>query len=185
MNYGKSGFKREELLLQGVYTQFILLLGIIRRQRRKAVYIHFCCITLRKTTSFLLTSLLDLLLLLYPFQNLGIMILSSQRSWKDELIVLEVFPVMWNQSVIQIKLLCYQIIGLELEFQSWLDQCYVDKAPSEHPFLLVCVFHTNKLSDVISNDVWNNLSIWKIVNHCHPHWTFSETVMKHEWNRIL
>lgn len=58
-------------------------------------------------------------------------------------IVLEVFPIMWNQSVIKIKLLCYQIIGLEPEFLSWLDQFYVDKAPPEHTFLLVYIFLTN------------------------------------------
>jgi len=44
--YGKSGFKREELLLQRLYTQLIFLLGINRRRRRTKVYICLCCITL-------------------------------------------------------------------------------------------------------------------------------------------
>lgn len=41
MSYGKSGFKREALLLLGVYTQFLLLLGINRCQRRKVVYMLY------------------------------------------------------------------------------------------------------------------------------------------------
>lgn len=78
-NNGKTDLKREELLLQRLQTQFVLLLGINRQQRRMAVYLCLCCIMLGKTSSLLCTSLLDLPLLLHPFPNLGIMILSLQR----------------------------------------------------------------------------------------------------------
>lgn len=81
----------------------------------------------------------------------------------------------WNQSITKIRLLCCQIISLELEFQSWLGQFYVYKPPPKHTFLLACVFLTYKLSDIIVNVAWNDLSLWKIVNHWHPHSTSSET----------
>lgn len=81
----------------------------------------------------------------------------------------------WNQSITKIRLLRCPIISLELEFQLWLGQFYVDKPPPKHTFLLARVFLTYKLSDVIVNVAWNDLSLWKIVNHWHPHLTFSET----------